>query len=402
MLRPASRARTFSFAVATALTAVPAMGADAPIAQDDGSVVLRGIAEISAGAEHTCARMTNGTVRCWGRNDFGQLGTTAGQGLLPTTVPGVAHAVEVSAGSFHTCARIAGGEVVCWGQDVTYSFPKASGPADVPPRARRAMRGAVQVAAGSGHTCWRLANGEVRCSALGNMQFIGTKIEGLAEIEGMRIAGFPPAASLSVSGPSCILAVAGSLHCWGQFGWGEVGTGVTNQALGPSEVTAMEGAVEVTNGGGHTCARTAAGDVFCWGYNGQGQLGDGTMKEKSLPVRVPGLTGVVQIAAGGHHTCARLADRRVMCWGEIADVPNSTFNERRNLFPAEIPGAYGARALSLGGGHTCALFEGGVARCWGLNSQGQLGEGTKTNQDEPTAVLERARTAPSCKDCRER
>ena len=61
-------------------------------------------------------------VRCWGRNDGGQLGDgTTESSPVPVTVelPGVPQGV--AAGSRHSCARVAagGGDVVyCWGSDV--------------------------------------------------------------------------------------------------------------------------------------------------------------------------------------------------------------------------------------------------------------------------------------------
>ena len=83
-------------------------------------------AELKAGGSHTCARTSAGEVYCWGRNDdYGQLGigTTGGEYGTPQKVKGVggvgflSGAVELSAGLNHTCARISAGEVYCWGRN---------------------------------------------------------------------------------------------------------------------------------------------------------------------------------------------------------------------------------------------------------------------------------------------
>ena len=80
--------------------------------------------QIQAGGDHTCAVENTGTVKCFGRNDFGQLGVSANSGTAnptptPTTVDlGGAKAVQVAGGALHTCVLLEGGTVKCFGQNV--------------------------------------------------------------------------------------------------------------------------------------------------------------------------------------------------------------------------------------------------------------------------------------------
>lgn len=76
------------------------------------------VAAIAIGSDHACALHRDGTVSCWGGNDSGQLGfgtvgTTAT--FLPTTVPGLTGVVALSAGGAHTCALGTDTRVRCWG-----------------------------------------------------------------------------------------------------------------------------------------------------------------------------------------------------------------------------------------------------------------------------------------------
>lgn len=48
---------------------------------------LSGVLEVVSGAEFSCARLDTGAVRCWGRNDFGQLGTSMPTGTQSLPVP---------------------------------------------------------------------------------------------------------------------------------------------------------------------------------------------------------------------------------------------------------------------------------------------------------------------------
>jgi alpha-tubulin suppressor-like RCC1 family protein len=78
---------------------------------------LSNVRNISAGNEHTCAVLEDGTVRCWGSNNFGQLGrgATTGESFVPVVVSGLSNVRSVSTGFYHTCAVLEDGSARCWG-----------------------------------------------------------------------------------------------------------------------------------------------------------------------------------------------------------------------------------------------------------------------------------------------
>jgi alpha-tubulin suppressor-like RCC1 family protein len=97
------------------------IGDDEPVDLEGGIDVPVG--RLAAGAFHTCVLNAEG-VYCWGRNDFGQLGyghtDTIGDDELPGTVGPVplgGNAIEIAAGAFHTCALLDTGAVRCWGRN---------------------------------------------------------------------------------------------------------------------------------------------------------------------------------------------------------------------------------------------------------------------------------------------
>jgi alpha-tubulin suppressor-like RCC1 family protein len=142
-----------------------------------GNAPLGGVRRVTAGDAHSCAVLEDGTGRCWGKNEFGQLG---GGGTEPRPRP-VAVVAEtgngrlrsisqIATGFDHTCARLANGQVRCWGHNADAEVgngtvsPSVALPTVVRNRRNRgALVGTAQVQATGSHTCVRLQNGEARC-----------------------------------------------------------------------------------------------------------------------------------------------------------------------------------------------------------------------------------------------
>jgi alpha-tubulin suppressor-like RCC1 family protein len=85
-------------------------------------VGLTGAVQLALGVDHSCARLTDGTARCWGANTHGQLGDgTTTQHLTPTVVVSpsgdgeLSDVVDLHAGYDFSCALVGSGDVYCWG-----------------------------------------------------------------------------------------------------------------------------------------------------------------------------------------------------------------------------------------------------------------------------------------------
>lgn len=81
---------------------------------------LTGVAQVAVmGFRSICARLTVGTVKCWGDNSYGQLGDgTLTLRTAPTTVVGVANALDLQATRSNACALLSDGTARCWGLDL--------------------------------------------------------------------------------------------------------------------------------------------------------------------------------------------------------------------------------------------------------------------------------------------
>lgn len=75
---------------------------------------------ISGGALHTCAVTTSGAVQCWGMRNQGQVGLQPNTADSAQTTPRAVGTLSkgmsaVTSGQSHTCARTTNGDVKCWG-----------------------------------------------------------------------------------------------------------------------------------------------------------------------------------------------------------------------------------------------------------------------------------------------
>ena len=67
----------------------------------------------------TCTLLSDQTVNCWGNDGNGELGdgTSGGVFTRPGAVTGVSGATALWVGGSHACAKLSGGSLKCWGRD---------------------------------------------------------------------------------------------------------------------------------------------------------------------------------------------------------------------------------------------------------------------------------------------
>jgi hypothetical protein len=121
---------------------------------------------------------------------------------------------------------------------------------------------------------------------------------------------------------TCAILDNGTVKCWGNNGEGQLGNGTstsTNTPGNPINLGTGRTATAIAAGLGHTCAILDNGTVTCWGDNSYGQLGNGTITDTNTPTNPINLgTGrtATAITTGDYHTCAILDNGTVTCWGE--------------------------------------------------------------------------------------
>ncbi len=186
---------------------------------------LSGVTSIAVGENHTCALISDGTVDCWGDNYVGEIGARSyvRSSPLPLPVAGLSNVTAIRAGGWHTCAVLADGTLDCWGSNdfgqatTTLATRTAWSPNSV-------LSGVASVSAAYLYTCARLTNGMVECWGNNSTGQLGDgttvdhpspmNVPGLAGVMDIT-AGALPNLGHPGDGRACALLASGVVDCWG-------------------------------------------------------------------------------------------------------------------------------------------------------------------------------------------
>jgi alpha-tubulin suppressor-like RCC1 family protein len=391
--------------------------------------------QVAVGENHTCALLTDGTVRCWGSGSNGRLGDGEDTARLhpvqvlvsgtaesnPVVLDGVA---QIALGNNHTCALLTDETVRCWGRNSSGQLGDGSTterlhPVQVLDSGTTPLRGVTQIDAGGNYTCALLTDQTVRCWGQGNNRQLGDgdTQDRLNPVQVLASVSTPLEGVIRVSAGkqhTCALLIGGTVRCWGDGGRGRLGDGESTSRSFPVAVlvsgtasaspVALEGVTQISAGNQHSCALLTDGTARCWGDGGAGQLGDGDTQNQPNPVEVLAsastpFEGMTQIAAGSQHSCALLTDGTARCWGEGSTGRLGDGESTTRSFPVAVleSGTASASPVVLDGiaqisvsiedRHACAVVTDGTVRCWGSGSSGRLGDGETTTRPNPVVVL---------------
>ena len=285
-------------------TSGAANNASAPVAVKTAGTPMEGktIVQVAAGATHSLALATDGTIYAWGKNEYGQLGNdsttnspvpvavkTAGTPMDGKTI------IQIHAGYEHSLALASDGTVYVWGRNNSGQLGK---------------------------------NDATDAHIPAAVQTLGTPMAGKVIVQ--LAAG---------NSQSMALASDGTVYTWGWNQYGQLGNGTTTNSRIPVAVattgTPLAGKTisQIAAGNAHALAMTDDGTVYTWGWNQYGQLGNNSTINSSLPVIVK-TTGtplagkmIAQITSGGGPNSLVLANDGTMYawgWGQYGQLGDST------------------------------------------------------------------------------
>ncbi len=392
------------------------------------------IKEIIAGkfSAHTCAIFSDHSLKCWGENGNGQLGleSKAQQGddpseieNLPAVFLGDGRTVQkVSLGSQFTCALLDDGSVKCWGlgnygqlgqentSQIGISLDQMKNLQPI-----KLGQKAMDISAGSAHACAVLEDRSLKCwgyNSSGQLGYnhknnIGDKVNSISTLVSVNLLGQAVKSVSLGQNHTCVLLMNNKIKCWGYNAQGQLGLeSKINQGDDPNEMENLPYVYtdlryppkNIQAGNNFTCVLLDNDSVKCWGENNQGQLGQDSNlsygpNSGDMAVLKPinfGLGRTVKsLSVGGSFSCALLDNDRVKCWGNnnqgqlgqnsrvIISSPDMRYALK--ITPTVFVGQdRSVKSVSAGFNFTCAILDNNQTKCWGNNGNGQLGQNSKT------------------------
>jgi hypothetical protein len=348
------------------------------------------------GRMNSCATLSSGEVKCWGYGGSGGLGNggNANQSS-PVTATALAglNVTQVSPGGVQSCARLADGTARCWGGNYMGELGNGTTTNSQTPVAVSGLTNVQSITTNWQSACALLTSGSVKCWGRNTDGNLGIGVsDSLAHTSPETVLGITTATRLvsdtwAPTGMSnCVVLADTTVKCWGKGSNGKLGNGLTANQATPVAVTGVSGVTDVAMGAEHVCALLSGGTVKCWGQNTYGQLGNSNNTSSLTPVAVTGLTGVAQIFSGHFHMCARLTTGSIKCWGYNGFGELGNGGTTNSNTPVTVTGITTASDLASAAATTYAVLADGTLRSWGLGDSGLLGNGSTANSSTPVVV----------------
>lgn len=371
--------------------------------------------DVSTTTTHSCAIKKDGTVWCWGLDDYGQLGngaTTTTTQSTPVKVDTINDAVQITVGTSFSCALRKSGSVWCWGSNSYGKFGNGNDTNSSVPVKGPSYEDFNFIAAGGNTACGIRQNGEAWCWGRGSEGQLGnnTVATSFSPVKVSNISNF---ASLEIyETAACGVAKDGKGYCWGNEIGGAFGNGATStQQNVPSQILNITDFVKLSMHTNFACGLRANGQIWCWGQDTNGRLGNGPGTTSSdVPMRVINIDDFIDVDTGSIFACGIRKGGSVWCWGDdtngkLGNGPSITASQES---PYPVTGAnflkmaLDTRAIAItdttpiktaplataqhriagGVNSRCAIKTDGILYCWGSDLEGQLGNGSGITADQ--------------------
>ncbi len=365
---------------------------------------------VAAGASHSLALCSDGTLAAWGANADGELGSNSAVGsLVPVAVDqtGVLagrRVIAIAAGAYHSLALCSDGTLAAWGSNasgqlgINSSTPNSLVPVMVDTSAAHgsalAGKTVTAVSAGVSHGLALCADGTLSAwgandkGQLGNNSNTASPLPVAVDQTGV-LSGKTVVAAVAGGSGNLVLCSGGTLAAWGEGDQGGLGNDGLANSSAPVLVDALaaDGSALATKNVTVVAAAAAQGLALCsddtpaaWGLNLHGALGNGTTTNSPLP----GAVSTASLALGERFISAAGGADAGQFLGVIG---TNTGYPVTTLGVTAITGTSATLqgTVNAEGGSQAVSFDYGTALSYGTNVPGSPAAVSGTN-DTPVSV----------------
>ena len=424
---------------------------------ENSSTPLSGIVQISAGDGHTCALTEGGGAKCWGKGAEGQLGNDDTTGVpYPVVVVAsdgtstpLSSIIQIGTGGDFTCALNSTSEVKCWGENDYGQLGNdkrvnMDHPVDVVASSGSpfSLSGIVQIYGGANHFCTLNIQGEIYCWGRGSSGRLGNNAadhhsapvavvsdtsgtpfhvggvwhreyhcydDDTCEIDPDSLirpvlaarsgsSGIPPVEVLGLEEGESVTLHTDAKCAGDSFGTGTVATGETSVTITPTSYV-PEKHNRIYAKVGEVCSLSGVDYTYT---NGTERItGEGISTNATPTLTVALVASNDEISLHPDPDCAEdaLASGTATTTTHDLTLPSlapgsHTFYLKQNEichprgFDYRLASYIGEHPrVAAGGSHSCALTSSGGVVCWGKGGNGQLGNDGTSSTDAPVAVV---------------
>jgi serine/threonine protein kinase len=361
--------------VAQAPTPTPTQPVVTPPPESPAAAAMT-LGMVSAGADHSCGVLSDGSAVCWGNNADGQVGapTSVKTALEPTPVSSTSALKTVVSGAHHSCGLATDGRVFCWGMNGNGQLGNGDTKASTSPVPVTGGQRFREIAAGADHTCGIATDGTAWCWGKGSDGQLGNRSTRNQSAPAQVDRGLQYTALAAGGAHTCGVATDGNTYCWGNGFANQLGIGVPDNRQSPDRADVKGDTLTgIAAGKESTCGVSRSGAAYCWGAG-----------FASRPEKVQATARFADVTVGDAFACGRTRSGEVWCWGKGSkgQLGNGATADSRT--PVQVSGTF--TTIAAGDAHVCGVTTGGGVRCWGENAKGQLGTGSTQPANAPAQV----------------
>lgn len=341
---------------------------------------------VAAGGNHNIGLKSDGTIRVWGLNNYGQLGLGIGDTTNRSTPTKVGLGTDwsvVAAGNEYTVTIKTNRTLWAWGRNDEGELGDASTTTRYTPRPIGIASDWLSVTTGSTHTIGMKTNKTLWAWGDNSFGQLGLENSGAGTNRTTPTPiGNDSDWSLVSGGDKYTISIksTGSLWSWGLNNYGQLGLGdsmITRTT--PTPIGNDSDWSAIVCGFGHSIALKTDGSLWTWGYNSSGQLGlgdNGVGTERTTPTKVDTASDWSAIAAGHYHSFAVKSNGTLWAWGDMSKGKLGFGAAVTAFIPTQVGTDTVWVTADGGANHSLGMKVNNNLWMWGDNTYRQLGLGS--------------------------